>query len=241
MRGREGEGGRPTRSLTNWQLCFRAHAEPMDGGGPPRRLLTPRYLDLRWLWCWITWIRLWGRMDISGVRTALRQIDTGQSFYWWDLARSIFRDKPIWTSRRNLLYAVHPKSMTKFLHTGSKYVQDCLLPQRGGVENRAPKRAPRTDGFILASMNRLTLALTHTRGQKFVTQQKGGPKSGRKSWPSLFTKSPFACRILLSEPACTGEISRTKHGSDCNEKCPSNRWDYSNFSDLSLAMRMSLI
>ena len=45
--GGEGEGGRPTRSLTNWQLCFRAHAEPMDGGGPPRRLLTPQYLDLR--------------------------------------------------------------------------------------------------------------------------------------------------------------------------------------------------
>ena len=82
---------------------------------------------------------------------------------------------------------------------------------------------------------------SHTRGQKFVTQQKGGPKSGRKSWPSLFTKSPFACRILLSEPACTGGISRTKHGSDCNEKCPSNRWDYSNFSDLSLAMCMLLI
>ena len=57
---------------------------------------------------------------------------------------------------------------------------------------------------------------SHTRGQKFVTQQKGGPKSGRKSWPSLFTKSPFACRILLSGAAWAE--SRTKHRSDCIEK-----------------------
>ena len=100
--------------------------------------------------------------------------------------------------------------MTKFLHTGSKYVQDCLLPQRGGVENRAPKRAPRTDGFILASMNRLTLALTHTHEARNLSHnKKEDQKAAEKVDPVCSQKARlhagYCCQNLPARAESLGQ------------------------------------